>query len=89
MFYPFAEKMGIDLSLRGGRFFLVCFSFAFCHCKGYSKWKTKLNRGQKKKKLCKEDMYVCPLNRDIYIYIYIGQGKGGGGQTEKQLALSP
>ena len=21
------------------------------------------------KKLCKEDMYVCPLNRDIYIYI--------------------
>ena len=23
------------------------------------------------KKLCKEDMYVCPLNRDIYIYIYI------------------
>ena len=20
------------------------------------------------KKLCKEDMYVCPLNRDIYIY---------------------
>ena len=22
------------------------------------------------KKLCKEDMYVCPLNRDIYIYIY-------------------
>ena len=23
-----------------------------------------------KKKLCKEDMYVCPLNRDIYIYIY-------------------
>ena len=25
----------------------------------------------KKKKLCKEDMYVCPLNRDIYIYIYI------------------
>ena len=24
-----------------------------------------------KKKLCKEDMYVCPLNRDIYIDIYI------------------
>ena len=23
------------------------------------------------KKLSKEDMYVCPLNRDIYIYIYI------------------
>ena len=23
------------------------------------------------KKLYKEDMYVCPLNRDIYIYIYI------------------
>ena len=23
------------------------------------------------KKLCKEDMYVCPRNRDIYIYIYI------------------
>ena len=23
------------------------------------------------KKLCKEDMHVCPLNRDIYIYIYI------------------
>ena len=23
------------------------------------------------KKLCKEDMYVCPLNHDIYIYIYI------------------
>ena len=28
------------------------------------------------KKLCKEDMYVCPLNRDIYthlhyIYIYV------------------
>ena len=23
------------------------------------------------KKLCKEDMYVCPLNRDIYIYIYM------------------
>ena len=23
------------------------------------------------KKLCKKDMYVCPLNRDIYIYIYI------------------
>ena len=23
------------------------------------------------KKLCKEDMYVCPLNRDIYIYIYL------------------
>ena len=23
------------------------------------------------KKLCKEDMYVCPLNRNIYIYIYI------------------
>ena len=22
------------------------------------------------KKLCKEDMYVCPLNRDIYIYNY-------------------
>ena len=22
------------------------------------------------KKLCKEDMYFCPLNRDIYIYIY-------------------
>ena len=22
------------------------------------------------KKLCKEDMYACPLNRDIYIYIY-------------------
>ena len=21
--------------------------------------------------LCKEDMYVCPLSRDIYIYIYI------------------
>ena len=21
------------------------------------------------KKLCKEDVYVCPLNRDIYIYI--------------------
>ena len=26
------------------------------------------------KKLCKEDMYVCPLNRDIYIYIYTTGG---------------
>ena len=39
----------------------------------------------KEKKLCKEDMYVCPLNRDIYIYIYIGQGKGGGGRQKNSL----
>lgn len=32
MFYPSAERstMGLGLSLRGRRFFLVCFSFAFC-----------------------------------------------------------
>ena len=50
------------------------------------------------KKLCKEDMYVCPLNRDIYIYIYIyilyalhvqiekGHFSCGGGVAAKRLS---
>ena len=35
------------------------------------KWLPLLMSEPTAKKLCKEDMYVCPLNRDIYIYIYI------------------
>ena len=55
MFYPSAESstMGLGLSLRGRRFFLVCFSFAFCEVRdtenGRESWtevKRKNDRGK-------------------------------------------
>ena len=57
-------------SFRFGFFVLLCLFFVSDRISGGIGALSMLMSEPTAKKLCKEDMYVCPLNREIYIYIY-------------------